>query len=100
MSDETLRLLATVPAAAILFVAVRWLFRLQSAVTTRFEHLILSLKEDVRDLERRNDALALLLDNERKAREADNVRCDEQLAELRRRLAQITPPDGTPAVGD
>jgi len=96
MSDEGLRLLATLPAGALLFIAVRWLFALQKAVTTRFEHLILSLKADIVDLERRNDKLESDLSTERDARRADNHRCDEQITELRRRLAQITPPYGTP----
>jgi uncharacterized small protein (DUF1192 family) len=104
MSDESLRLLITaVPAAATLLFTARYVWQIQRAVTARFEHVLHVLREDVVNLERRNavlDATIVRLEarwsTERDARRADNHRCDEQITELRRRLAQITPPYGTP----
>jgi hypothetical protein len=96
MSDEAMRLLITViPAAGTLLFVARYLVQLQRAVTARFEHLIHVLRDDVIRLERANERLEHQ-SVERDARRADNHRCDEALADLRRRLNQFTPPDGTP----
>jgi hypothetical protein len=97
MSDESIRLLITVvPAAGTLLFTARYVWQLQQAVTARFEHLLHVLREDIVNLERANERLELRLTLEREARRADNHRCDEQITELRRRLAQFTPPYGTP----
>jgi uncharacterized coiled-coil protein SlyX len=104
MSDESIRLLITVvPAAGTLLFTARYVWQLQQAVTARFEHLLHVLREDIVGLERRNagqdvtiQRLEPQLSVERDARRADNARCDRQVAELRRRLAQITPPHGIP----
>jgi hypothetical protein len=97
MSDESIRLLITVvPAAGTLLFVARYLLQLQKAVTARFEHLIHVLRDDIVGLERANERLELRLTLERDARRADNHRCDEQITELRRRLAQFTPPYGIP----
>jgi hypothetical protein len=101
MSDESIRLLITaVPAAATLLFTARYVWQIQKAVTARFEHLLHVLREDIVELERANERLELRLSIERDARRADNHRCDEALADLRRRLAQLTPPFGTPPTKD
>ena len=97
MSDEAMRLLITVvPAAGTLLFVARYLVQLQRAVTARFEHLIHVLRDDVVRLERANERLEHQLSIERDARRADNHRCDEHITELRRRLAQFSPPYGIP----
>ena len=104
MSDESIRLLITaIPAAGTLLFTARYVWQIQKAVTARFEHLLHVLREDIVNLERRNavqDATIVRLEGqlsvERDARRADNHRCDEALTELRRRLAQLTPPFGIP----
>ena len=97
MSDEAIRLLITViPAAGTLLFVARYMVQLQRAVTARFEHLIHVMREDIVRLERDNERIELQLTLEREARRADNHRCDEHITELRKRLAQFTPPYGTP----
>ena len=97
MSDESIRLLITVvPAAGTLLFTARYVWQLQQAVTARFEHLLHVLRQDIVQLERANERLEQRLSIERDARRADNARCDQQVAELRRRLAALTPPFGTP----
>ena len=97
MSDESIRLLITaVPAAATLLFTARYVWQIQKAVTARFEHLLHVLREDIVELERANERLELRLSIERDARRADNHRCDEMMTELRRRLAELTPPYGIP----
>jgi hypothetical protein len=101
MSDDTLRLLiTTIPAAGALLVTARYVWQIQRAVTARFEHVLQQLRSDIVTLERANERLEGQLSVERDARRADNARCDAQLAELRRRLAQLTPPGGYPNIGD
>ena len=93
MSDETLKLLiTTVPSAAALLVTARWMWNIQKAAIARYEHNLQALRSDIVDLERQ-------LANERKERRSDNAHCDEQLTDLRRRMAQMrygTPPYGNP----
>ena len=97
MSDESIRLLITaVPAAATLLFTARYVWQVQAAVTARFEHLLHVLREDIVQLERANERLEQRLSIERDARRADNHRCDEAMTELRRRLAELTPPYGMP----
>lgn len=83
MSESGLRALFTTapPLAALLYVGF-YVWRIQKAITSRFEHVLQSQREDIVRLERE-------LDVERKARRADNERCDTQIAELRRLLRRL-----------
>jgi len=96
MSDELLKLILTAfPAGGVLLFAAFYIWKVQDVVMARFEHLLQALRSDIVDLERANERLEHQLSVERDARRADNHRCDEALTELRRRLAQLTPPFGT-----
>jgi predicted RNase H-like nuclease (RuvC/YqgF family) len=97
MSDESIKLLlSVVPSAAALLLTARFMWQIQRAAIARYEHNLQALREDIVRLERENERLEARLSAERDVRRADNARCDRQIAELRRRLAQFSPPHGTP----